>query len=1171
MAETQDAVTLSVGRLLEAEPQAIAAAVPEGLDALVLGALTRHAANPVLHVARDGNRLATLEEAIPFFAPDVQVLVFPAWDGVPYDRVAPNGETIARRIATLAALAARAPDDKSPLVVLTSVNAVLQRVPPRDFIQATSLRLAPGNVMSMQALVERLEISGYARAGTVTDPGQYAVRGGIVDLYPPGARAVRLDFFGDTLESIRAFDPETQRTAARLEALELLPMSEVALTPDVRRAFRQRYVELFGPVTGDDPLYESISAGRQHQGMEHWLPLFHDRLATLFEYLPDAIVTLDPLADDAHSKRLEQVADHYEARAQALERKAFGAPPYHPVPPESMFLSEADWQTELGRGRVIRLDAFERPEMPGAHVVSFGGRQGRSFAPERQTEGVSVFDAVVAHAKQLRSGGKRVLIACWSNGARERLAPLIAEHGVGATASVASFADVLAAPHGETLFAVLPLETGFEAPGIAVIGEQDILGDRLIRKTRVRRGADALTEVSSLSVGDLVVHSDHGIGRFVGLATIEAAGEPHDCLELHYASGDKLYLPVENIELLTRYGSDEAGAQLDRLGGVAWQSRKARLKKRIRDMAEKLIKVAAMRELRQAAVLTPPDGLYDEFSARFPYEETEDQVTSIDAVLEDLASGRPMDRLICGDVGFGKTEVALRASLIAVLAGKQVAVVVPTTLLARQHFHTFTERFRGFPVKVAQASRLVGDKERTEVKKGLKSGDIDIVIGTHALLAKSVEFADLGLLIVDEEQHFGVQHKERLKQLRDDVHVLTLTATPIPRTLQLALSGVREMSLIATPPVDRLAVRTYVMPFDPMILREALLRERYRGGQTFYVVPRISDLDDAAAFLAEHVPELKVARAHGQLGSRELDQVMNAFYDRQYDVLLSTSIVESGLDIPSANTLIVHRADMFGLAQLYQLRGRVGRSKIRAYAYITIPAAARLTPAAEKRLKILQSLDTLGAGFVLASHDLDIRGAGNLLGEEQSGHIREVGFELYQSMLEEAVAALRGGDGGVIEDQWSPRINLGTSVLIPEAYAPDLQVRLGLYRRLSSVENHEAIEGFAAELIDRFGPLPQEVQHLLDIVEIKGLCRLAGVEQIDAGPKGAVIAFRNKSFTNPEGLIAFIREEGARVKLQPDHRLIYYANWQTPEARLAGARELLQRLVKIAAQVKQAA
>jgi transcription-repair coupling factor (superfamily II helicase) len=1165
--------SLPVERLLKA-PHMIASGVPEGLDALLLGELARQTPRgaPILHIARDANRLVTLEDALAFFAPDVTVLTFPAWDGVPYDRVAPNADTIARRIATLSELTHReTAGNTSSLIVLTTVNAVVQRVPPRAFIAASSMRLAAGNAVSMQELVERLEVSSYGRAGTVTDPGQYAVRGGILDLYPPGAQPVRLDFFGDTLESIRAFDPETQRTAARLDSVELLPMSELVLTPDVRRAFRQRYVELFGPVTGDDPLYESISAGRQHQGMEHWLPLFHDRLDTLFDYLPGVLVSLDPLVDDARTKRLEQVADHYEARAQALERKAFGAPPYHPVPPESMFLSEAEWQQALASRQTIALDPFEHPETPGGKIVSFGGRQGHSFAAERQTEGGYVFDAVVAHAKRLKGEDKRVIVACWSNGARERLATLLWEHGIGETMGVESFADAIALPHATTAFAVLPLETGFEAPGLAVIDEQDILGDRLVRKTRGKRGADVLTEVSSLSVGDLVVHADHGIGRFVGLTAIEAAEKPHDCLELHYSGGDKLYLPVENIELLSRYGSDEAGVQLDRLGGVAWQTRKARLKKRIRDMAEKLIKVAALRELRQAPVLTPPNGLYDEFSARFRYEETEDQETSIEAVLDDLASGRPMDRLICGDVGFGKTEVALRASLIAVLAGKQVAVVVPTTLLARQHFYTFTERFRGFPVKIAQASRLVTAKDRAEVKKGLKSGDIDIVIGTHALLAKSAEFANLGLLIVDEEQHFGVQHKERLKQLREDVHVLTLTATPIPRTLQLALSGVREMSLISTPPVDRLAVRTYVTPFDPVILREALLRERFRGGQTFYVVPRISDLDDAAAFLEEHAPELKVARAHGQIGSRELDSVMNAFYDRQFDVLLSTSIVESGLDIPSANTLIVHRADMFGLAQLYQLRGRVGRSKIRAYAYFTIPADARLTPGAERRLKVLQSLDTLGAGFVLASHDLDIRGAGNLLGEEQSGHIREVGFELYQSMLEEAVAALRGGQEGEVEDQWSPRINLGTSVLIPEDYVPDLQVRLGLYRRLSGVETHDAIEAFAAELIDRFGPLPEEVRHLLDVVEIKGLCRQAGIEQIDAGPKGAVIAFRNKTFANPEGLIAFIREEGARVKLQPDHRLIYYANWATPEARLQGTRELLKRLVKIAAAVKQAA
>jgi len=536
-----------------------------------------------------------------------------------------------------------------------------------------------------------------------------------------------------------------------------------------------------------------------------------------------------------------------------------------------------------------------------------------------------------------------------------------------------------------------------------------------------------------------------------------------------------------------------------------------------------------------------------------------------------LAAGKPMDRLVCGDVGFGKTEVALRAAFIAALAGFQVAVVVPTTLLARQHFATFSDRFKGLPVRIAQASRLVAGKELNAVKAGLKEGTIDIVIGTHALLGKAIAFKRLGLLIVDEEQHFGVTHKERLKQLREDVHVLTLTATPIPRTLQLALSGVRELSLITTPPVDRLAVRTYISPFDPVIIREALRRERYRGGQTFYVVPRILDIETVGEFLAEATPELKVARAHGQLPASTLEDVMTAFYDGKYDVLLSTAIVESGLDIPNANTLIVHRADMFGLAQLYQLRGRVGRSKTRAYAYFTTPANQRLTEGAEKRLKVLQSLDTLGAGFSLASHDMDIRGAGNLLGEEQSGHIQEVGFELYQSMLEEAVAALKGGDVGEREEQWSPQISLGTSVLIPESYVPDLQLRLGLYRRLSMLEQRADIDAFGAELVDRFGELPEAVKHLFDVMEIKGLARQAGLAQVDAGPKGAVISFRKNQFANPEGLVLFMQNSRGGIRMQPDHKLVFKAQWPQAADRLRGVRALVRQLADIAGAARKAA
>lgn len=717
---------------------------------------------------------------------------------------------------------------------------------------------------------------------------------------------------------------------------------------------------------------------------------------------------------------------------------------------------------------------------------------------------------------------------------------------------------------GEAASAVLSLEAGFETGTLAIIGEQDILGDRMVRRSRRRkRGADFISEVAGLDEGSLVVHAEHGIGRFVGLQTIEAAGAPRACLELHYADDAKLFLPVENIDLLSRYGSDAAEATLDRLGGGAWQMRKAKLKKRLLDMADELIRIAAARLVRHAPVLAAPDGLYDEFAARFPYDETEDQLNAIEAVREDLGAGRPMDRLICGDVGFGKTEVALRAAFLAAMNGVQVAVVVPTTLLSRQHFRTFSERFRGLPIRVQQASRLVGSKELALTKKEVADGKTDIVVGTHALLGAGINFANLGLLIIDEEQHFGVKHKERLKELKSDVHVLTLSATPIPRTLQLAMTGVRELSLITTPPVDRMAVRTFISPFDPLVIRETLMREHYRGGQSFYVCPRLADLADIHAFLQSDVPELKVAVAHGQMAAGELEDIMNAFYDGKYDVLLSTTIVESGLDVPTANTLIVHRADMFGLAQLYQLRGRVGRSKVRAFALFTLPVNKVLTTMAERRLKVLQSLDTLGAGFQLASHDLDIRGAGNLLGEEQSGHIKEVGFELYQQMLEEAVAEVKG-DEQVQDSGWSPQISVGTSVMIPEDYVPDLHLRMGLYRRLGELADISEIDGFGAEMIDRFGPLPKEVQHLLKIVYIKSLCRTANVEKVDAGPKGVVLQFRHKEFPNPAALVAYIGKQGTMAKIRPDHSLFLTRDLPTPEKRLAGAAMIMTQLAELA-------
>jgi transcription-repair coupling factor (superfamily II helicase) len=1145
--------------------------VPDGYSAFIAAELARQAAakpgkagKPCLvFVARDAERAASFTRMLGFVAPDLLTLEMPAWDCLPYDRVSPNPEISARRMMALARLARSQLGDK-PTLIVTTVNAMVQRVPALTILAERSFSAAVGNSVNMDGLVRWLEDNGYARTSTVRETGEYAVRGGILDLFPPGsAEPWRLDFFGDTLDAIRLFDPETQRSTVQLRRIDLVPVSEVFLDEAAVKRFRQGFLSTFGAPRGD-ALYDAVSAGRRHQGMEHWLPLFHERLDTLFDVFAGTALLFDHLAEEAAGSRFETIADYQEARKRALDQASDGTS-YKPLSKTSLYLGPEEWAERIRASAHARLSPFMEAAGARGAVVDLGITPGRDFAPERQAGRVNVFESVVTHVRELQAQKKRVVFGCWSAGARERLGPILSDHGLEGVRNVETLSDVWTTPKGSVSLGVMPLDHGLIAGELALLSEQDILGDRLIRIQKKRKKAsDFIAEATSLQPGDVIVHVEHGIGRFVGLRSIAAAGAPHDCLEIHYAGDTKLFLPVENIELLSRYGSDETDVQLDRLGGGAWQARKARVKQRLRDMAEKLIKVAAERATRTAPVLTPPDGAWDEFRARFPYDETEDQQAAIEAVLEDLASGKPMDRLVCGDVGFGKTEVALRAAFVTALSGKQVAVVVPTTLLARQHFKTFSTRFAGLPVNVSQASRLVTAHELADVKKGLAEGVVDIVVGTHALLGKSIAFKDLGLLIVDEEQHFGVSHKERLKEIRSDVHVLTLSATPIPRTLQLALTGVRELSLIATPPVDRLAVRSFITPFDPLVIREALLRERYRGGQAFYVVPKIADLAERRAFLATHVPEVSVATAHGQMAPTELEDVMNAFYDGKYDVLLSTSIVESGLDIPTANTLIVHRAHMFGLAQLYQLKGRVGRSKTRAYAYFVTPEKQKLGEVAERRLKVLSSLDTLGAGFQLASHDLDIRGAGNLLGDEQSGHVKEVGFELFQGMLQEAIAAIQSGDTQLVEDDWSPQISVGTPIMIPETYVPDLGLRLTLYRRLGAMTDQGEIDGFGAELIDRFGKLPLETEHLLKVMTVKALSRAAGVDKIDAGPKGLVVGFRGNKPPNLQGLVRYITEQGSLAKLRPDQKIYLNRDWPTAELRLKGTTSVLMRLVEIA-------
>ncbi|TMJ14007.1 MAG: transcription-repair coupling factor [Alphaproteobacteria bacterium] len=1128
-------------RILTAGKPMTLAGAPSGFLPWLAADLARAAKGRAVFVAPDEAAMRHIADAAAYFAPELEVLTYPAWDCLPYDRSSPSLRSTSERLATLHVLQRKA---EKPQLLVTTVNAVTQRTLTPFRIRQLVARLAPGERIDMERLAVLLNANGYHRTESVQDSGEFAVRGGIVDLFPSGeTEGLRLDFFGDEIESVRRFDPATQRTTGDAQGgFTLLPASETLLDEDSIKRFRSRYRERFGANATGDPIYQAVSEGRRLSGIDHWLPLFEERLATLFDHLADDDLIVRDAGDaGAADARFEAIADYYENRKRAQSSDPGS---YRPLEPETLYLGGDEWAA-LTEERPLHLATpFHEPD--SARVLDFEVDSARDFAPER-SQNANVYEAVVDHVAKLRRAKKKVV-----------------DHGLKKVREVESWQEALgASSEGFVSLAVLPLDHGFTTSEVALLTEQDMLGDRLVRRRKRRKSADAfLSELATLTPGDLVVHADHGIGRYEGLTQVPVQKAPHDCVALTYAGGDKLYVPVENIDVLTRYGSESDGVALDRLGGEAWQRRKARMKERIREIAGELIKTAAERALRPAPVAEPDTG-FAAFVDRFPYEETDDQDRAISDVVDDLGAGRPMDRLVCGDVGFGKTEVALRAAFVAAMAGMQVALVCPTTLLARQHFNNFKERFHGFPIEIGRLSRLVTPKEAKETREGIASGHIDIVIGTHAILAKQVEFKNLGLVIVDEEQRFGVTHKERLKAMKADVHVLTLTATPIPRTLQMAMSGLRELSVIQTPPVDRLAVRTYVMPWDPVVVREALLREHYRGGQTYFVAPRVADLPDLEQFLRDEVPEVKFIAAHGQMSPTEVEERMSAFYDRKYDVLLSTTIVESGLDIPSANTLIVHRADRFGLAQLYQLRGRVGRAKTRAYAYFTTPENRNVTETADKRLKVLANLDSLGAGFQLASHDLDIRGAGNLLGDEQSGHIKEVGFELYQSMLEDAILEAKAGGSARASDDFSPQINVDAPILIAEEYVPDLDLRMGLYRRLNDLESVQDLAAFAAELIDRFGKLPEETENLLRIIEIKLNCRKAMIARLDVGPKGALVHFHNNSFPDLDGLITYVQHLKGTAKLRPDSKLVITRNWDEPAARLHGALQLSKGLAKI--------
>ena len=1160
-----------LNRILAATTPLTLASLPRGAQPLVMGDLARAAKQRAVFIAPDDAAMRSVAEAARFFAPEVEVLEFPAWDCLPYDRASPALSVSAARLSALFRL--QYPSGGSQLLV-TTVNAALQRVLTPFRIRESVRGFKQGTTIGHESLAKLLTRQGYSRTDTVIDHGEFAVRGSIVDIFPSSLEeGLRLDFFGDELESLRLFDPSTQRSTGVIKEHLLLPASEALVDEDSIKRFRSRYRERFGAAATQDPLYEAVSDGRRLAGMEHWLPLFEERLATLFDHLAaDDVVVIDQASLGAAEERFKDIADYHRQRGKVASDKTGS---YRPLETDALYLSEDEFAAALSSAPAHRASLFTAPTSDT--VLDFGFRSARDFTPERG-RGDNVYEAAAKHFAEVAKSGRKPLFAAYSTGSRSRIASILAEAGAPCVlADSWQQAQGLAAK-GQTAAMVLPLDTGFASDELELLTEQDVLGDRLVRRKKKRKDSDAfLAELQALSRGDLVVHVEHGIGKYLGLEPIPVGKSQHDCVALEYHGGDKLFIPVENIDVLSRYGSSEDAVALDRLGGEAWQKRRARLKERITAIAGELMKVAAERALKKAPVFEADEASFNQFVDRFPWEETDDQDAAISDVLRDLESGKPMDRLVCGDVGFGKTEVALRAAFVAAMSGQQVAVVAPTTLLARQHFENFSERFAGFPLKLGRLSRLVSSKEAAETRDGLAKGTVDVVIGTHAILSKSTEFKNLGLVIVDEEQRFGVTHKETLKQLRSDVHMLTLTATPIPRTLQMAMSGLRELSTIQTPPVDRLAVRTYVMEWDDMVMREALLREHHRGGQSFIVVPRISDMADVEKWLAENVPEVKVIAAHGQMGASEIEQRMSAFYEKKYEVLLSTTIVESGLDLPSANTIIIHRADRFGLAQLYQLRGRVGRSKLRAYAYLTYEKDMQLSEIAEKRLKVLGDLDTLGAGFQLASHDLDHRGAGNLLGDEQSGHIREVGFELYQSMLEDAILAAKAGEMGLekARDAFSPQITVDAPIMIPEDYVPDLAVRMALYRRLNQAQDKVEIEGLAAEMIDRFGELPQPTKNLVKLIEIKHQAIEANIAKIDVGARGTLVTFHKDDFPDGPGLIAYVDRLNSgnpeTAKLRPDMKLVINRAWGNPESRLNGLFQLSKGLSGIVRKARKKA
>lgn len=1111
--------------------------------------------NDIIFIAKNDAEMEIINSQILFFTPlleeKFEILNFQAWDCQPYDRSSPKQIISSNRIKTLYKLANK--NDKN-FILITSANAILQKIISPKLVKNSSLIAKVKNKIAINQIVDFLIFNGYQRQACANDAGEFALRGGIIDIVMNKAATLigyRLDFFGDEIESIKEFDPITQLSNEYVKEIEILPASEVILNDETCNNFRTNYRQHFGQnfsLNIEDHLYDAISSKRYFQGMEHWLPFFYnENLIDIFSYLKNPVIFSSEQIFPLLKQRHQDILHYYNSRLENIKESRITGNIYNPIAPELFYFDDEKIKNIIEKNINIIFRNFDSANTH-KRLLDLEISPIPDFYLAAKTNQQDVMELIADFIKA-QSKKNKILIAALNENSKERIQYLLNDFNINAE------------------ICILPLGHGFQASDLIIIGEQAIFGEKIIRKKNRNKTASQriLEEGLSISLGELVVHQDHGIGKFDGIHKINAGAIQSEMLKIIYGGSDVLFVPVEDINLISRYGADNPLIQLDRLGVAAWKNRKASVRNRIKVAAEQLIKIAASRHVKRAPIFIPNQHFYEEFKARFGFVETDDQLRAIEEIEEDLQKGSPMDRLICGDVGFGKTEVAMRAAFIVASNNYdeeqapqatprqkyQVAIVTPTTLLCRQHFHNFTKRFEGTNIKIAQLSRLINAKENKKVKEDLESGAIDIIIGTHALLNKNLQFRNLSLVIVDEEQHFGVAQKERLKEMRNEAHILTLSATPIPRTLQMSLTGVKDLSLIATPPIDRLAVRNFVMPFDSIIIREAIMREYQRSGRVFFVVPRIKDIKEIENKLQKILPpEIKTTHAHGQMTPHQLDEIMNNFYDGKIDVLISTTIIESGIDITSANTIIIHKAEMFGLAQLYQLRGRVGRGKARGYAYFML-TDKKINANAKKKLEVMQNLDDLGIGFTIASHDMDIRGSGDILGDEQSGHIKETGVELYQQMLLEEIEKLKSSSyiTNLTSSQeksdigLNPQIKLGISLLIEENYIPDLSLRMSFYKKIALISNKDEQETLENEMFDRFGSIPVETKNLMKISILKHSCKNLGIERIESAKDGGILVkFAQNSLKNPDKLLKIVFDSKNQIKLLPENKLLFVEN-----------------------------